>query len=140
MEFFSLIVFSVINVVFLFFCVEFISVIWVFAMETCYQQSYIWDKVFKNGPSKICGRHPLKKLKGYGLLKRTISLLFFKRFSSTNFTWSIGYFEYFVSYIPLINTRRFIQQSKILKKLFDWVYANRTGRLNFHFEEVTQSV
>ena len=23
-----------------------------------------WDKVFKNGPSKICGRQPLKKLKG----------------------------------------------------------------------------
>ena len=27
-----------------------------------------WDKVVKNGPSKICGRHPLKNLKGYGLL------------------------------------------------------------------------
>ena len=25
---------------------------------------YIWDKVFKNGPSKICGRQPLKYLKG----------------------------------------------------------------------------
>ena len=31
------------------------------------------DKVFKNGQSKICGRQPLKNLKGYGLLKRTIS-------------------------------------------------------------------
>ena len=29
----------------------------------------IWDKVFKNGPSKICGRQSLKNLKGYGLLK-----------------------------------------------------------------------
>ena len=28
-----------------------------------------WDKVFKNGTSKICGRQPLKNLKGYGLLK-----------------------------------------------------------------------
>ena len=28
-----------------------------------------WDKVFKNGPSKICGRHSLKDLKGNGLLK-----------------------------------------------------------------------
>ena len=27
-----------------------------------------WDKVFKNGPSKICGRQPLKNLKWYGLL------------------------------------------------------------------------
>ena len=29
----------------------------------------IRDKVFKNGPSKICGRQPLKNLKGYGLLE-----------------------------------------------------------------------
>ena len=28
----------------------------------------IWDKVFKSGPSKICGKQPLKNLKGYGLL------------------------------------------------------------------------
>ena len=26
---------------------------------------YIWDKVFKNGPSKICECQPLKKFKGY---------------------------------------------------------------------------
>ena len=25
----------------------------------------IWGKVFKNGPSKICGRHPSKNLKLY---------------------------------------------------------------------------
>ena len=24
--------------------------------------NYIWDRVFKNGPSKICGRQPLKNL------------------------------------------------------------------------------
>ena len=29
---------------------------------------FIWDKVFKNGPSKICERQSLKNLKGYGLL------------------------------------------------------------------------
>ena len=33
-----------------------------------------WGKVFKNGPSKICGRQSLKNLKRYGLLKKTISL------------------------------------------------------------------
>ena len=27
------------------------------------------DKVFENGPSKICGKQLLKNLKGYGLLK-----------------------------------------------------------------------
>ena len=34
----------------------------------------VWEKVLKNGPSKICGRQPLKDLKGHGLLKQTISL------------------------------------------------------------------
>ena len=29
----------------------------------------IWAKVFKNGPSEICVRQPLKDLRGYGLLK-----------------------------------------------------------------------
>ena len=33
---------------------------------------YIWGKVFKNGPSAICGRQPLKKLKWYGLLVSNI--------------------------------------------------------------------
>ena len=41
-----------------------------------------WVKVFKNGPSEICGRQPLKNFKWYGLL----------RLSSINFTWIIlGY-------------------------------------------------
>ena len=52
-----------------------------------------WDKVFKNGPSKICGRKPLENLKWYDLLKQTISLQRFWRLSYTNFTWSI--LEYF---------------------------------------------
>ena len=48
-----------------------------------YLQNYIisgqcnnWVKAFKNGPGKICGRQPLKNLKGCGLLKQTISLQF----------------------------------------------------------------
>ena len=47
----------------------------------------IWDKAFKNGPNKICGRQPLKKFEG----------IFFKGPSSTNFTWSI--LEYFVLFV-----------------------------------------
>ena len=31
--------------------------------------SYKWDKVFKSGPGKICGRQPLKNLKGYKFFK-----------------------------------------------------------------------
>ena len=48
---------------------------------------YKWEKVFKNGPSKIFGRQSLKILKWYGLLRQ----------SSTNFTWFI--LEYLVSNI-----------------------------------------
>ena len=59
----------------------------------------IWDKLFKIGSSNICGRQPLKNLKGYGLLKQTISLQIFQRLSSTNFTWSI--LEQFVPYRPV---------------------------------------
>ena len=49
----------------------------------------IWVKVFKNGPSKSCGRQLLKNLKWYGLLRQTISLQNFYRPSSRNFTWFI---------------------------------------------------
>ena len=37
----------------------------------------IWDKVFKNGPSKIYGKQNSKNLKRYGLLKETVSLQIF---------------------------------------------------------------
>ena len=37
----------------------------------------IWDKVSKSGPSKICGRQPLKYLKGYGVFKQTTFLQIF---------------------------------------------------------------
>ena len=36
------------------------------------RQCCTWDKVFKNGPSKICGRQPLKNLKAFGLPKSQI--------------------------------------------------------------------
>ena len=38
---------------------------------------YIWDKVFKNRPNKICGRQPSKTLKVYGLPKATTPLQIF---------------------------------------------------------------
>ena len=55
-------------------------------------------KVFKNGPSKICGSQPLKNLKWFGLLRKIISLQTFYRLSSTNFTWPI--FEYLDLIVP----------------------------------------
>ena len=31
------------------------------------------NQVFESGPSKICGKQPLKNLKGYGLLLRNVA-------------------------------------------------------------------
>ena len=59
---------------------------------------YRCDKVFKNGPSEICGRQPLKNLKWYDLWY-DIPSIFFRRLPSTNFTWFI--LEYFVPSIIL---------------------------------------
>ena len=41
---------------------------------------FIWDKVFTNGRSKICGREPLKNLKWCSLLGRPYHFKFFKGF------------------------------------------------------------
>ena len=46
-----------------------------------------WDKVFRNGPMKSCGRHPLK-----------------------NFSWSI--LEYFVSNVPVSSNAKACQLMK----------------------------
>ena len=66
----------------------------------------IWDKEFKNGASKNCGRQPLKHLKGYGLLiKQTITSNFLMAVFH-NFTWSIiEYFVPFFSAIPKDNAQ-----------------------------------
>ena len=40
-----------------------------------FQGVYNCDKVFQNGPSKICGRQPLKNLKEYSLPKALIHYL-----------------------------------------------------------------
>ena len=43
-----------------------------------YPEKDIRNKVFKSRPSKICGRQPLKNLKGYGLLSRLYPFKSFK--------------------------------------------------------------
>ena len=43
-----------------------------FISKTYKHVSYVWVKVLKNGPSKTCGRLPLKNLKG--LPRQIISL------------------------------------------------------------------
>ena len=68
-----------------------------------FQRSYvfIWVKVIKNGPSKICGRQPLKNLKLYDLLRQIISKTSsVSKISSKNFTWSI--LEYLDPYLSAV--------------------------------------
>ena len=43
----------------------------------------MWFKAFKNGPNKICGKQPLKKLKWHGLPKQTTSKIFLGPFLNT---------------------------------------------------------
>ena len=54
---------------------------------------FIWDKVFKNGPSEICRRQPLNNLKGNGLLKHITS-----NFLKAAFHKFQPVLEYFVPY------------------------------------------
>ena len=68
-----------------------------------------WDRIFKTGPSQLCGRQPLRNMIFKNLIKQTISLQIFQRLSSTNFTWCI--LEYFV---PNINNH--IQSKKLVFK------------------------
>ena len=61
-----------------------------------------WDKVFKNGLSKICGIQPIKTSSDMVCFNRSYYIIsifnfFFSRLSSTNFTRSIV--EYFLSHI-----------------------------------------
>ena len=51
---------------------------WKHVLKTCLIKCcfYKWDKVFKSGPCKICGRQPLKNVKGYGLLKQNLFKFF----------------------------------------------------------------
>ena len=43
-------------------------------------RAHVCDKIFMNGPTKVCGRQPLKHLKGYGLLKQKIPKILFGSF------------------------------------------------------------
>ena len=50
---------------------------WIVQSNATWQN--VWVKVFKNGPSKICGRQHLKILKWYGLLRQNfLKVHFFK--------------------------------------------------------------
>ena len=52
---------------------------------------FIWGKGFKNGPSKICARQPLKNLMGYGLLQADNT--------SSDFLKAVLHKFYFVPYV-----------------------------------------
>ena len=78
-----------------------------------------------NGPSKICGRQPVKNLKWYGLLRKTISLQVFKGYSPQ------------ILFGPFLNTltQLFIrtQQSRSVfrtqSNIWDGAFYNKSLRL-----------
>ena len=86
-------------------------------LERCHWHHYcvfvhfIWGNVFKNGPSKIYRRQPLKIWRG----KADHNPSNFLKQSSTNFTWSIP--EYFVPYILLYISNTFISNTEMNIKL-----------------------
>ena len=83
----------------------------------------IWDKAFKNGPSKICGRHALQILKGYGLLKQTKFFVqfFVQRLPVTKFTQST--LEY-LSHIIFNNSYCRHNLNKIVRKFRNFYLAD----------------
>ena len=76
-------------------------------------QQNIWDKIFKNGPRKICRGQPLKQ---------AISPQVFLRLSSRNFTRSI--LEYFVPFVSLQVDTNWLEFTRIHRyqhlKLDSW--------------------
>ena len=54
--------------------------------------TYIWDKVFKNGPSKICRRQPLSRPYAFKVFKGCIPQILLGPFLNT------------LSHIPFIQT------------------------------------
>ena len=71
-------------------------------MYQCYVH-HIWDKVFRNGASEICGRQPLKKLKRvWSALGKTYRFNFLRAVFRKLFlvhSWII-WFIYHGSYLP----------------------------------------
>ena len=63
-----------------------------------------WDKVFKNGPSKICGRLSLENLKGYeaGCIPSNFLKAVFHKFYLVHY-WILGLICWF-TYSPLKET------------------------------------
>ena len=49
-----------------------------------------WDRVFKNGQIKICGRQPLKNMKGFGLQQNFKN---FKNYFKYNITGNLKLFS-----------------------------------------------
>ena len=64
-----------------------------------------WDKVFKNGPSEICGRQLLMTV--IGLLKHTISLQFLE----------VIWCAFFKGFLPQISLGPFLNTLSHMTKL-----------------------
>ena len=98
----------------------------------CEEFYHIWDKVFKNGPSEICGWQPLKKLKWYGLLADHMYVIGKSRVVSQAYPRPYLKWEIFVEfwYQPLLGqfilsiSPKNIRKPVVVLALFPWV-SNR---------------
>ena len=82
-----------------------------------------WVKVFKNRPSKICGRQPLKKLKWFNLPKQTVFRKFYLVHSWMPWPiWSLAVCMIFlrtINFLENVTTIFVVLSTEIFVKLQD---------------------
>ena len=92
---------------------------------------YIWDKVFENGPSGICCRQPLKKLKWLICLSRSCHFKFFKGCLSQI---SLGPFLNTLSHLIRFLTQVFLLLLKMQLILIHHIGTFFTVCINCYFQ------
>ena len=86
---------------------------WFTSVSVLYE-NHIWDKVFKNGPSKICGRQPWKNLKGVWSAWQPLKNLKEYGLPKADYTP----FKFFQGCLPQILLGPFLNTLSIFGKIF----------------------
>ena len=85
--------------------------------------SDIRDEVFKNRPSNICGKQPLKNFKRYGLMKQTISLQIFLKADFQKFYFVHSWIRCPIYMIKMENY--IVMSSYLYGRFADDIYSRR---------------
>ena len=75
--------------------------------------SHLWVKVFKNGSNKIYLTQPLKSLKGYGLLRQTISLQIFLKAVFHKFYFFHSWILWSICLLPTLLCNGFLKLNQL---------------------------